>query len=283
MNRTPTCGPALLVTLTASVVLCACGGGSGGTTGGGSGGSTTGGGTSGGGTAGKAYEGSVILSEIVGASTSYGAVAVFKVTVASSTCQGGTPSGSCCYEPPPSSTGGVPTLVSAGGITVVDSGATIGTLTFTSGYYILSGPTSTFTWKPGDSLTVSAAGATVDSFSETVTAPGTISGLNPTLSTTPTDITLSSNWSLSWTPDARGGETMIVALTDETVANGEISCSVQDSAGTVTLPATLLGNFTPGHMARLIATRLSVVHPNDSNTQVNLVAGVEVGGSAKFK
>jgi hypothetical protein len=284
MLRKATCGPALGVAVMAAVLFCACGGGSSGTTGGSSGGATTGGGTTGGGTAGKAYEGSVLLVEIVGTSTTYSAIGAFIATVASSTCQGGTPSGDCCYKPPPSSTtGGTPTAVSAGAITVVDSSTTIGTLTFAGGVYTLSSLPATLTWQPGDSLTASAAGATVDSFTGTVTAPGTISGLNPALSiATPTNITLSSSWSISWTPDTRGGETMIVTLTPKGGV-GEISCSVPDSAGTVTLPAALLGNFTVGHMATAIATRLSGASPNDSNAQVNLVASVEVGGSAKFK
>ena len=89
--------------------------GGGATTGGSASGTTGGGPTTAGGTAGKTYSGSVILANI---STSvFSALAAFEA-FDETACPGGTQLGSCCYEPPPSSTGGTPTLVSAGKITL---------------------------------------------------------------------------------------------------------------------------------------------------------------------
>src|SRR5208283_5755850 len=102
---------------------------------------------------------------------------------------------------------------------------------FSSGAYgLLSSTTSpSFTWNPGDSLTVSGPGATIDSFNTTVKAPGLIAGLTPSF-TAPT-ITLASDWTVTWTPDTQSGETMIVTVTPQgSPSKGEVSCSVADSA-----------------------------------------------------
>jgi hypothetical protein len=274
------------VTASVFVILAACssgGGGTAGTTGAG----TTGGGTTGG-TAGSTYGGSVILSNVfVSGASRFSALAAFDA-YNNTVCPGGTQLGNCCYEPPPATTttGGTPTLVSAGNITVADNGSTLGTLTFAStpipGYTPLSSTTtSTLTWASGDSLTVTAAGATVDAFNGTVKAPGLISGVNPALSSTMT-IPLTSSWSVSWTPDTQSGESMIVNLLDDTL-HSAITCTAQDSAGTVSFPASLLSHFTSTDSARVALSRSAATAPSDGNTAVNVLAGVNVAGTGTFQ
>jgi hypothetical protein len=280
----------------ALVVVGTCGGGGGGCGGGGG----TGGGTSStsassssssssgassGGTA-EPYTGSVILAdEAFSGSTIHSSVIEILATSSASgpACSGGTQSGSCCYEPPPatSSSGGLPTAYSAGTITVADGSTTIGTLPFASGAYAVldSATTPAFTWNPGDSLTVSAPGATIDSFNATVKAPGLIAGLTPSF--TAPAITLASDWTVTWTPDTQSGETMIVTVTSQgTPAKGEVSCTVADSAATVTVPAALLGNLTGATKASVIAVRYGGANATDSNATIHVLAQVEVGGTA---
>jgi hypothetical protein len=252
--------------------------GGGATTGGAASGTTGGGPTTSGGTAGKAYSGSVILANI--SASVFSALAAFEA-FDNTVCPGGTQLGNCCYEPPPSSTGGTPTPVSAGKITLADNGATIGTMDFSPGYVLSSETTSTLTWAPGDSLNVSAAGATVDAFEGTVTAPGLISGVNPSLSSTIT-IPLASDWSISWTPDTLSGDLMIVNLLDRTL-NNAITCSVQDSVGTVTFPATLLANFNTADTGRVALSRSASTAPSVGNADVEILVGVDVAGPATFQ
>ncbi len=138
------------------------------------------------------YTGSVILAdEVFGSSTLHSSVVELLATSSASSpsCSGGTVSGSCCFEPPlaTSSSGGIPTAYSAGIIAVADGSTTLGTIPFSNGAYtaLISATSPSFTWSPGDSLTVSAPGATIDSFSATVKAPGVIAGLTPSF-TAPT-------------------------------------------------------------------------------------------------
>jgi hypothetical protein len=244
-------------------------------------------GSGGDGSASEPYTGTVILASIVsGGTTLHTAIVEFLATAAASQpyCQGGTVSGSCCYEPPVTSLGdgGIPTLYAAGDISVTASGAPIGTVSFSSGHYALSSSPSTFSWKPGDLLGVSAAGSTVDRFSASVQAPGLISGLSPALSlTSPIAITLASGWTVAWTKDTASGETMIVTVTPAGgPPRGEISCSVPDSAGTVSVPANLLANFAGASAARVIAVRYAGTSAADANATVAVLAQVEVGGAA---
>ncbi len=77
---------------------------------------------------------------------------------------------------------------------------------------------------------------------------------------------------------------MIVTVTPQgSPAEGEISCSVSDSAGTVTVPSALLTNFTGGASASVIAVRYAGTNATDSNATVHVLVQVEVGGTATLK
>ena len=57
-----------------------------------------------------------------------------------------------------------------------------------------------------------------------------------------------------------------------------ITCSVADSAGTVTVPTALLGKFTSGEAGLITLTRTNVTKSTDGNVTVNLVSTVTTGG-----
>jgi hypothetical protein len=264
-----------------------CGGG-GGSTGTGSssssGGASTTGGSSSSGSASEPYSGSVTLGD--GVTGAKDVLAEFLATADASavTCSGGA---TCCYTPPPatSSSGGSLTTYGAGTITVTDSGSTIDSLTYSGGLYVPS--TTAPVWNPGDSLTVSASGATVDAFTATVKAPGILAGLAPALSfTSAISIPLASNWSIAWTPDTASGENVILsisAITSAEASAGDITCTVPDSAGTVSVPSALLGNFATGEKATVILTRYAGANATDANAVVHVLVNVEAGGSAMLQ
>jgi hypothetical protein len=221
-------------------------------------------------------------SEVIGTTTTYDAIAVFENSASSVACPGGTAIGSCCYEPPPatSTSGGtLPTEYSAGSLTIADDGSTIGTVAFGTVGYGSVGTPATFTWNGGDTLSVSAPGATIDSFSGTVKAPNAIAGLS-SLTAIPV-----AGWTVTWTPDTLSGETMEVAVVDNTnsVDYGEASCSVPDSAGTVTLSSALLSHFKSGDTASVQVNRSAGSAVSSGNAAVHLLAGVTVGGSATLQ
>jgi hypothetical protein len=282
-----TAASALLVVGTCAGGGGGCGGGGGTGSSGGSAGTTGGGGTTGGSSAGLPYTGTLILADING--SEHTAIVEFTATTAeAAACAGGTQSGSCCYEPPPSTSGGSLTFYNAGTLTVTDGSATIGTDSFsttTSDYGSLSSITTpAFTWNPGDTLGVSAAGATLDSFNVTIKAPGAIGTTTPAVSeVSPVTVPLSADWPLSWTPDAtQSGETVILSLTDSKT-NGGITCTVPDSSGTVSVPSALLGHFNSGDSASVGVVRYAGNSVSSANTKIDILAQAEIFGTATLQ
>ena len=151
----------------------------------------------------------------------------------------GTAVGACCYEMTSSS---APTMVSAGTITVsTAAGATLGTMTPPT-YVASNSTTTTFTWTPGTSLMVSGAGATIDPFSASVVAPALLAGVSPALSAAIT-VSLKSDLVVSWTPAKEACSQISFGLSQGALMP-HIGCVVDDAAGTLTVPASLLGMFT---------------------------------------
>jgi hypothetical protein len=150
----------------------------------------------------------------------------------------GTQVGSCCYGTTPSST---TTPESAGNVTIDDGANTIATLT-PPGYAATSATTPAFTWTPGSTLKATAAGATVDGFTASVVAPALFAGVTPTL-TGGITVSRSADFVLSWTPSKEACSEVSFGLSQGT-SLPYIECVVDDSAGTVTVPKSLLSMLT---------------------------------------
>jgi hypothetical protein len=235
----------------------------------------------------KAYYGGVYLSETVtktgtSTSTTYSASAGFYATPdggVNTSCSG-TTYGSCCYVPAGSITGSS-TTVSAGGITIKDGTATIATLTPTgTTYSTVTNPTTTaLTWMPGDSISVAAAGDTVDAFSGSVTAAALFADVNPTLSyITPTHVPRNADFQPTWTTSS--GTNITLSLS--TISHGTITCSAADT-GTIDVPTAALENFSANDTGTLSIERASSASAADTNATVTLSSSTSAGGSVLFQ
>ena len=164
------------------------------------------------------------------------------------TCDGATSKiGSCCYfgpvQRPPtqqsgSGTGTPVTESSAGAVTLTDAttNAPIQSFEYASGGY--TPPHANYDqliWQPGDTLRVDAAGADIGAF--TVSAPAlavpSVQG--------PTTIPRAGELAFAWQPDTNA-ETVVLSFNDGDTGE-TVVCSAPDSAGSLTLDASLFAAF----------------------------------------
>jgi hypothetical protein len=146
--------------------------------------------------------------------------------------------GACCLE---TTAGAVPMAATAGTITVSDGAKTLGTLT-PPGYATTSTATSTFTWTPGTALKIASSGGTIDAFSASIVAPGLLAGVTPSFSGN-IDVPLKSDLVVSWTASPRACSEISFGLS-QGAGMPHIGCVVSDSAGSLAVPAALLGMLT---------------------------------------
>ncbi|HEY6464175.1 MAG TPA: hypothetical protein VIY73_28605, partial [Polyangiaceae bacterium] len=154
-----------------------------------------------------------------------------------------------------------------------------------NGYGITSGTSNpSVTWKGEDTLTVSAAGGTVEAFSGKMTAVDDFAGLVPALSyKTATTVAIASDLKISWTAGNGTAVHVLVDAVKSTTSAGTITCSATDSAGTVTVPAALLGKFTTGDTGVITMTRSSVTQVTGPNATVSLISTSSTGGTVKLQ
>jgi hypothetical protein len=215
------------------------------------------------------------------------------------TCPGsGVMSGSCCYEPPAAASdagtadagaadAGTVAVFSAGTITIKDGTSTLANLMpGTNGAYgITSGAMNpTVKWTAGDTLSVSANGATVDAFTGSLVTVVDLAGVTPALSLkTATDIPLASPLVVSWTAGTATTVRVTLIAAKGTAGDGVISCSVDDSAGTVTVPTALLSKLTTGDTGVLSLVRQEVNTATGNNVTVQLLSSTTATGIVKFQ
>ncbi|MHB1844205.1 MAG: hypothetical protein ACYCWW_05140 [Deltaproteobacteria bacterium] len=282
----------------------ACGGGnvtktSGGGTGGSTGGATTGGGGDGGpgGTNGAAasYDGLVqqgkLLAPMDGGApaSTYFATATFYPNIGSTGANcGGTASGSCCYAPP--GTGGGSAPIGAGTLTFLDGTQTIGTLPFdpTNGYVDVTN----LTWNGGDNLSVKAAGdsAGVGVFTASATAPADFVNLTQTqndggtasVNGSPVGVSVSQDLIVTW--PAGTAQSLLLTITPSASQpnEGSITCSPNDSDGTVTVSQVLLANYQPGNTGTLEIDRINSGSGTAPNGSVVYQVSTGVSSAVSF-
>ncbi len=190
--------------------------------------------------------------------------------------------GSCCYTNANPDAGTVtPTLVSAGVITIHDGSAQLGQLTFDAGdgYNALDSITdTTLLWGSGDTITISATGATVPAFSGTVVVPDDLTVTSPTLSlTTPTTVPVASDLVISWTTNAQTVDVFLAG----SVSGPSIFCTGTGAAGGLTVPHQLLGNLSGDGFVQVLAGNFTTVGGGNS-ISLSAVPG-PVMGAATFQ
>jgi hypothetical protein len=175
--------------------------------------------------------------------------------------------GDCCYEND-ATDAGIPTMESAGTITVSDGKGTLATMSFPS-YVASNASDPKLTWAAGTMLTVTATGGTVGAFTATVTAPGAFAGLTPAF-TAPVAVSLSKDFVVSWTAGKRPCSKVDLGLSQGT-GLAHVACVVDDSAGTVTVPASLLEMFT-AKSGSIVIERIEGTHVLATNADVGIGA-----------
>jgi hypothetical protein len=271
------------------------GGGDGGTSGDGAGGDAKTGdcGSSSGGTP---YSGTLAAAETTGGVFDIAGsfIATPDASATANTCPGsGTTSGSCCYEPPIVANdagavdAGTIAVFSAGTITIKDGTATLANLNpGTNGAYgITSGASNpTVKWTGGDTLAVSAAGATVEAFTGNLVTAVALAGVTPALSLqTATTVPLADPYVVSWTPGTATTVRVTLIVAKGMTEDGSISCSVDDSAGTVSFPTALLSKLTTGDTGIISLTRTSLTTTTGSNATVQLASTTSSTGLVKLQ
>jgi hypothetical protein len=149
----------------------------------------------------------------------------------------GVTKGSCCEEQVVGSLPGSPVAPVAGNVTIDLHGLPLATL-LSPDY----APIDSATWQPGDDLGVSAAGGDVAAFSGTLATPAMVLGLSPPFGTAPVAIAHDADFRISWTPDGASGALMQLQI-DSIESSGALEvilCTVQDSAGSIVVDASLL-------------------------------------------
>jgi hypothetical protein len=106
-------------------------------------------------------------------------------------------------------------------------------------------------WTSGDAFSVSASGdpSQIHAFAGTLQTPVSFAGLSPAIGPSAENLVLPLDKDLvvSWTPEGRLGETVAFRLSELSPASlGSCACYGPDSAGTLTVPASLLSqHFVP--------------------------------------
>lgn len=255
-----------------------------------SGGSTSSGGDSGGSSSGAYVGGIGAAITKIGGSPTYELSGGFfaKPDAGTSGACAGTASGSCCYLPPgTSSGGGTGLLVSAGTITVKNAGTTISTMTPGTGgaYDDTSSKDPTVIWKLGDTLAVTGSGDVVHPFTGTIVTVVDIAGVTPAIGPgAPVSISTSADFVVTWTPGPGASDmmTLTLAAVKATQADGSLSCLVKDSAGTLTVTKDLLSMFGSTDVGTIGLQRTSSDTVTIDNALIELTSNTVVNGSAKF-
>ncbi len=227
------------------------------------------------------YSGEVLLESInigdAGAQQGAALVAHFFSTsdaVLLLDCPGALKSGACCYVPPPAADGGAPVGVSAGIISVASKGTTVATMTWSGGTYSTNELQIPPWWVPGDAISVTAPGDTIQAFSAMATAPEAVTGLSPDPgpAKSTVSISVSSAWSIGWAPSASSNSRVFVTLINNTQGS-EIKCIENDAVGTVSVSPTLLKQFAAGSGGGLVISRATLNTAPSANANV-LVAPI---------
>jgi hypothetical protein len=192
-----------------------------------------------------------------GAASTYQVIAAFDQVSGKSTAAspcGPTVNG-CSYCDPTADGGASGNLevnfVSAGTITIDDGAMILATLADDGdaeiAYETDSNLNPAIAWKPGDSLSVSASGGVQPAFSGSITAPADLAGVTPALSLeSPVTVSVSTPFVVSWAPSADNGSMKLVLGTESLGNRATIGCTVPESTGQISVPASLLAMLAGG-------------------------------------
>jgi hypothetical protein len=161
-------------------------------------------------------------------------------------------SGACCYVSPAVIDAGAAGLVSAGTLNITDNGLSIESMPYASGGYSTVSTTQAL-WLASDNLGAVAPGDTIPAFSSGVTAPEVLAGVVPAQGST-AQVSVSAPWTVTWTAGSAGSK---VSASLNASGDGYVLCVADDSVGTLTMPASLLGHFKSTDVGSLAISRVA--------------------------
>jgi hypothetical protein len=287
MKLIPGIGPCFLV---AAAVVAACSPSSGASNGSDSGSPSEGGSlgpaglvsfAQGGGPDGDAYTIVAAFDEASGTSgggTSPCAAAVNGCTYCNSADDGGVNTGNLKIS-----------FLGAGTLTFNDDAKTLATLTYSQsvGAYDTSSVTKpSLAWAAGDTLSVSATGGAIPAFSASIQVPEPITGVSPAFSLEKDiNVAPSGAFVIHWTPAADDGTMSMVLGYDVESHPGTIGCTAPQSAGTITVPASVMKELTGGAAGSgtisLVKTVSKPVSVTGASVKIQ-ATGPQIGGGVAF-
>ncbi len=137
-------------------------------------------------------------------------------------------------------------------------------------------------WSAGDTLDVTAAGASVTAFTGTLHAGSRLSGVSPSLGAGPLIIPHDHDFEVSWAPDSVTGETVLVGLRQVALDSlVDCFCAAPDEAGSLTMPAGLLALYTADPQSCILQIeRLNVSTVASGNGMVQLIGAFAAAAAA---
>jgi hypothetical protein len=88
---------------------------------------------------------------------------------------------------------------------------------------------------------------------------------------------------VSWTPGTATTVRVTLIAAKGTTEDGSVSCSVDDSAGTVSFPTALLSKLTTGDTGIITLTRTSLTTATGNNATVQLASTTSSTGLVKLQ
>jgi hypothetical protein len=161
-------------------------------------------------------------------------------------------------------------MVSAGTLALAANGVALTTIPFNGSIYPVS--VSTPSWKTGDTLQVTAPGDIVKGFTASIVAPDAPTVLSPAGVGT---VSVAKDWAITWTPSAADAGSTIIAFLGASVDDthrGTLKCLANDAAGSISVPASILGHFKVGADASLAVARGVRTSVDTGNALVEVIA-----------
>jgi hypothetical protein len=226
------------------------------------------------------YVGSVSLSDVAQTSGDQRyATAYFQATPTGAAGCSGTVAGACCFLP--SSAPKAASYVSAGQISITNAGASLASLTWNGTNYQSALPPTP--WHAGDIFSIVASGGSVSGFSGSVTAPPSITGVSPAFSGAVV-VSAGTDFVVSWTPMGAAGAEMglTMSFVNGTSPDGSIGCTVEDSAGSITVPQAILEGRKLHDQVTLTLERAILVSASSANAQVTLYGSTSLESTGQL-
>ncbi|HWA78257.1 MAG TPA: hypothetical protein VG937_38240 [Polyangiaceae bacterium] len=131
-------------------------------------------------------------------------------------------------------------------------------------------------WNGRDTLRVLAEGNEVEAFSGSLRAGTALGGVTPPIGSAPVIADHTQPFTVSWTPGGDADATVLLGIPN---ASGLCYCDAPDSAGTLSVPASLLSPIS----GEISLARLTVATVAGSNANIDLVGAAVLRGTVEVR